>query len=48
MLTKKAPQRERVRDLLAAGLTPREIARLLDISTQRVYQHKDAIQKDGK
>jgi len=48
MLTKKAPQRERVRDLLTAGYRPREIARLLDISTQRVYQHIAAIQKDGK
>jgi len=46
MLTKKAPQRERVRELLAAGLNPREIARLLDISTQRVYQHKAALMKD--
>lgn len=30
--------RERVQDLLAKGLTVREVARILDLSTQRIYQ----------
>ncbi len=30
--------RQQIRDLLATGHTPREIARRLDLSTQRVYQ----------
>jgi hypothetical protein len=43
------PVRDRVRELHAKGLTAREIATLLAISTQRVYQHLDAIRtEDGK
>lgn len=38
--------RERVRELDEKGLSPREIAHLLNISTQRVYQHLKAIEKE--
>lgn len=38
--------RERVRDLTAKGLKPREIAHLLNISTQRVYQHLKALEEE--
>lgn len=31
--------RRQVRDLTIEGVTPRDIAKQLDISTQRVYQH---------
>lgn len=31
-------ERRRVRELHDAGLTPREIAKLLDLSAQRIYQ----------
>jgi DNA-binding CsgD family transcriptional regulator len=34
------PNRERVRALLATGMTPREIGKALDISRQRVYAIK--------
>ena len=34
-----APQRTRVAKMIKAGMTPREIAKALDISTQAVYQH---------
>lgn len=37
--TSKTPQRDRVQDLDARGLTVRQIAAALSISTQRVYQH---------
>lgn len=37
--TSAAPSRERVLELARQGLSPREIAALMDISVQRVYQH---------
>lgn len=41
-------RRERVRDLLASGLTIRQIANALNLSTQRVYQIKALLEQDGK
>lgn len=38
------PTKEKVRNLIDQGLTVREIARLLDISTQAVYQHLETLQ----
>lgn len=35
--------RERVRDLIERGLSVREIAQLLSISTQAVYKHLKAM-----
>lgn len=32
------PNRDRIRDMTAAGLTPRQIASALHVSTQWVYQ----------
>lgn len=37
-----------VKRLTADGFTPRQIARLLDISTQAVYQHLQALRRDGE
>ena len=34
-----SPRRNRIRQLTEAGLTPRQIAKALDISTQAVYQN---------
>lgn len=41
-----APKRERVREMKEQGLTPRQIALILGISTQRVYQHLKRIKDD--
>jgi DNA-binding CsgD family transcriptional regulator len=38
--------RERIRTLRAQGLTPRQIAAALGLSTQAVYQHIDRIKRD--
>ena len=38
--------RERVRKLRAKGLTAREIARLMDVSTQAVHQHLRQLEKE--
>jgi DNA-binding CsgD family transcriptional regulator len=38
MLNAPTEQRRRVLELHSKGLTPREIAKLLDLSAQRVYQ----------
>ncbi len=43
MTTTPSKTRRKVQDLTEKGLTPREISRLLDISTQRVYQHLQAL-----
>lgn len=37
--TMESPSRQAVRDKLTKGWTPREIALVLGISTQAVYQH---------
>jgi len=42
-----APQRERVRQLLEAGRTRREVAEELGISRQRVHQHVNALRQSG-
>jgi biotin operon repressor len=42
-----APQRERVRLLLEAGRTRRQIAEELGISRQRVHQHINALRQSG-
>lgn len=36
--TELTPERKRVLDLHDAGLTPREIATVLGLSTQRIYK----------
>lgn len=38
-MTTLSDTRRKVQDLTTKGLSPREIAQLLGISTQRVYQH---------
>ena len=38
--------RERVRQLTAQGLTVREIASILSLSTQAIYKHRKAIEAD--
>lgn len=38
--------RERVRKLYDDGFSVRDIAKLVDISTQRVYQHLEALKLD--
>lgn len=38
--------RRKVQELTRKGLTPREIAQLLGISTQRVYQQLKNLEKD--
>ena len=35
--------RQRVRELTEAGLTPRQIAHALNVSTQAVYQHLETL-----
>lgn len=35
--------RQRVEDLIGKGLTVREVADVIGISTQRVYQHLDKL-----
>lgn len=35
-----------VEEYLAQGLSPREIALLLDISTQAVYEHRQLSERD--
>lgn len=44
----KRSTRERVRELTDQGLTPREIAKLLDLSTQAIYKHLHALRDDPK
>lgn len=39
------PTRNRVADYLAKGLTVRQIADLLNISTQAVYKHKKRLER---
>ena len=51
MATNKNPPgvtRAAVQKLWDDGLTPREIARELDIATQAVYQHLEAIRAEEK
>lgn len=40
--------RSEVKRLLSQGSTPRSIAKRLDISTQRVYQHMDALKEEAQ
>jgi predicted ArsR family transcriptional regulator len=40
--------RKRVRELTTSGLTPRQIADALRISTQAVYRHLKALNLNGK
>lgn len=40
--------KDRVRELLAAGLKPRPIALLLGLSTQRIYQIKADLEQSGE
>lgn len=46
--TPRAPQRTKVRDMSRSGLSPREIAGALGISTQRVYQHLTRLRALGE
>ena len=46
-MTEDAPQRVRVRELLEAGHTRRQIAERLGISRQRVHQHVHALRQLG-
>lgn len=46
MLT-EVPTREKVRKLTREGWTVRDIARLLDISTQAVYWHLGKLKAQG-
>ena len=39
--------RERVRQLTATGLTVREVAAILSLSTQAIYKHRKAIEADA-
>lgn len=41
------PTRERVKAMTEAGLSPRQIAYGLGISTQRVYQHLKKLKGEG-
>jgi DNA-binding CsgD family transcriptional regulator len=45
--TTLGPRRRQVFDLLSAGRSPREVARELDMSTQRVYQHIEKLRERG-
>ncbi len=42
----ESPSRRRVRELTAQGLTPREIAAVMGVSPQNVYQHLKQIRTD--
>ena len=42
-----APTRDRVRQLKGQGLKVREIATILNISTQAVYKHLKALEAEG-
>lgn len=35
-----------MRDLLGKGLTPQDIAKLLNVTTQAVYKHKKALEAE--
>jgi DNA-binding CsgD family transcriptional regulator len=39
--------KQQVAEMLGRGFTPRQIARNLDISTQRVYQHMETLRKEA-
>jgi DNA-binding CsgD family transcriptional regulator len=41
--TQQSPTRQRVAQMTGAGLSPREIALALNISTQAVYKHLKAL-----
>jgi predicted transcriptional regulator len=43
----RRPTRQRVLALKQAGTPPEEIATVLGITTQRVYQHLKALRADG-
>jgi DNA-binding NarL/FixJ family response regulator len=43
---KAAPRRQQVRDLLARGLTIRQIATVMGITTQGVYDHVAGIERE--
>lgn len=40
--------KQQVAEMLGRGFTPREIARTLDLSTQRVYQHMETIRAENE
>lgn len=42
------PTRGKVKDLTKKGNTPRQIALILGISIQAVYQHIERLRKDGE
>jgi DNA-binding CsgD family transcriptional regulator len=45
-MARQSDTRRRVAEYLAKGLSPRQIADILHISTQRVYQHKKALEAE--
>lgn len=47
-MSRRTVTRQRVLDLIRRGLSVREVATLLGISTQAVYQHIDALRAAGE
>jgi len=47
-MPKKPDTRQRVSDMTAAGMTPRQIALALSISTQAVYLHLKKLREEDE